>query len=236
MRKILFLVGLLALLGGTILYKLDYTSAPVMQERNLMSTVYVLNVVSPSAQGEMQPVSHGSGVVVQLRNGHVYLVTAYHVVDDLKDHPEYVLLISRSAFEVKGDRATIVVVDPLHDLAIVEVQSLPAAKAAYICTLTPEVFDRVVAIGSPGPLHVSPAEGIISDTDALFPTLLNNMNFPMIQHTATISGGDSGGGLFKYENGGWCLQGINTQAIGDHPSINFAVGVQYLLPLLHSIK
>lgn len=216
-------------------YVKEYTLAQARQsEQSLIRSVLVVNIFAPLGGGGFEPVGHGSGVVLrQSRNG-IIILTAAHVLRDVVEH-KLLISVSDDSF-VLGVEAQLLSVDKVHDLALISIKSLPyPVPSARICNKPPEVFDRVVAIGAPGPLAISPTEGIIADPAVVRPDLLHDMNFPMIQHTAFISGGDSGGPLYKLEGSYWCLQGINTQSVTESPQINLAVPIQYALPILETI-
>ena len=79
---------------------------------------------------------------------------------------------------------------------------------------------RVFAVGAPQGLELSISEGIVSQ--------LRGGKPPLIQTTAAISPGSSGGGLFDSEGR---LVGLTTLFIGGGQSLNFALPVEWLVDL-----
>jgi serine protease Do len=89
--------------------------------------------------------------------------------------------------------ATIARVDPEHDLALLDVPGFAARPVPLRPSAALETGERVYAIGSPQGLELSLSEGLIS-------SLRPYEGVNLIQTTAPISRGSSGGGLF--DNGG----------------------------------
>ena len=159
------------------------------------------NATSWSRQnGEVkQPISQGSGVVIQQG----YILTNYHVVEDGNDYQ--VLLPSGEYIP-----AQLVGSDSSTDLAVLKVESAELKPVAIGKSSELVVGSSVYAIGNPGGevLANTMTSGIVS---ALERTSVNSGNttreISYIQHDAPINNGNSGGGLFNV-NGE--LVGINT--------------------------
>lgn len=100
-----------------------------------------------------------------------------------------------------------------HDLAVLSVLNTPALRPISRATSEPPVGARVFAVGSPLSLQGTISEGIISQYRELDGSRL-------IQTTAAISPGSSGGGLF---NDRAELIGVTTLTISAGQSLNFAV-------------
>ena len=83
--------------------------------------------------------------------------------------------------------------------------------------VTLKVGDTVYAVGAPKGLELSLSNGIVSQLRSGPP--------PLIQTTAAISHGSSGGGLFDSEGR---LVGLTTLYIDDGQSLNFAMPVEWL--------
>src|SRR5664280_994647 len=151
----------------------------------------------------------GSGVVLSPEGD---IVTTYHVVE------------GGTFFEVRGswsdDPADSVPARPTscalsQDLAGLRIAAPRTPVPAKLGKKLPTVGERVFALGSPFALDGSLSEGIVSqlrqDNDRL-----------LIQTTAAISPGSSGGGLFL-ENGD--LVGITTLTLKGGQGLNFAVAI-----------
>ncbi len=131
----------------------------------------------------------GSGVVV----GHELVVTNLHVVSDARS-------ISVSWDEQRFD-ARLQKSDSRRDLAILHVPGLRQAPPRRRQVGTLRVGERVYALGSPSGLEQTFSEGIVSSIRK------GKDGLTHIQHTAPITKGSSGGGLFDDRGN---LIGINT--------------------------
>jgi S1-C subfamily serine protease len=109
-----------------------------------------------------------------------------------------------------------------HDVAALQVAggSLPALTTETI--EEPKVGDRVVAIGAPLGLENTVTEGIVS-------ALRNSGTMHIIQTTASISPGSSGGPLLN-EYGK--VIGLTTSTVRDGQSLNFVVSAKHISELL----
>lgn len=156
--------------------------------------------------------SQGSGVVV----GDRQIATNAHVIRG-----------ARGPITIRqGDsvwRAEVENVDEEHDLAILGVVlrrneqfSLPAVRRRTTSTLT--VGERVYAIGAPRGLERTLSDGLISGIPA-------RGDNAVIQTSAAISPGSSGGGLFDDQGR---LVGITTQTYRDSQNLNFVVSADYV--------
>jgi len=104
-----------------------------------------------SPQQKREALSYGSGFIFEDN----YILTNYHVVEDATE--VVVSLSDRREFV-----ANVIGIDPLSDLAVLEVdgQDLPAVNIGNSDEL--EVGDWVVAIGSPFSFDFSVTAGIVS--------------------------------------------------------------------------
>jgi tetratricopeptide (TPR) repeat protein len=176
-------------------------------------------VVFITAGGKLQ----GSGVSVKKANvltpstNGTLIVTNAHVVGDFKK----VSIITNKKTEFVG---AVVAVDSVSDLALVQIEGI----TLHTVTLEQNnnqlnIGDRVFAIGSPKGMSNSLSEGIISGIRQRGPT-------SVIQTTAAISKGSSGGGLFDRRGK---LVGITTFKIIDGENVNFAVHVKHVNDLIN---
>ena len=148
-------------------------------------------------QQRRESVSFGSGFI--LKNN--YILTNFHVVEDATE--VVVSLSDRREF-----KAEVVGVDPLSDLAVLEVdgKDLPAVNVGNSDKLN--VGDWVIAIGSPFSFDFSVTAGIVS---AKGRSIQNNNigNYvPFLQTDVAINPGNSGGPLFNLDGD---VVGINSQ-------------------------
>jgi Tfp pilus assembly protein PilF len=117
--------------------------------------------------------------------------------------------------------ARIAFLDSEHDLCGLRVEGLTAIPVNTRASLTLSVGERVYALGSPEGLELSLSEGLISG-------IRKFEGVSLIQTTAPISHGSSGGGLFDEQGK---LVGITTFAIKDGQNINFAIPTELVLGL-----
>lgn len=175
----------------------------------------VVSIVVSGRDGK--PQKAGSGVVIDTA-GHV--LTNYHVVE------------GGSFFDVRvasqGGRFRSFVARPAacapdQDLAEIELAAPTGLRSAKTASGQPEVGSRVYAVGSPLQLEGTLTEGVVSQVRDLDEQKL-------IQTTAAISPGSSGGGLF---NSRAELVGITTMSLSGGQNLNFAIslaGLRALVP------
>ncbi len=109
-----------------------------------------------------------------------------------------------------------------QDLVILRLENQQLRPATLGKSTSLSVGDKVVAIGNPMGLENSVSEGILSARRHLD-------GRELLQMTAPISPGSSGGGL--YDSHGR-LVGITTSTLRESQSLNFAIPVEQVLDLL----
>jgi len=165
-------------------------------------------------QQKREAVSYGSGFILKDN----YILTNFHVVEDATE--VIVSLSDRREFI-----AEIVGVDPLSDLALLQVEgkNLPQVITGNSDNL--KVGDWVVAIGSPFSFDFSVTAGIVS---AKGRSIQNNNigNYvPFLQTDVAINPGNSGGPLFDLDGR---VVGINSQIYsrsGGYQGLAFAIPI-----------
>ena len=175
-------------------------------------------------QQRRESVSFGSGFI--LKNN--YILTNFHVVEDATD--VVVSLSDRREF-----KAEVVGVDPLSDLAVLEVdgKDLPAVNVGNSDKL--KVGDWVIAIGSPFSFDFSVTAGIVS---AKGRSIQNNNigNYvPFLQTDVAINPGNSGGPLFNLDGD---VVGINSQIYsrsGGYQGLAFAIPINVAMDVADQI-
>ena len=175
-------------------------------------------------QQRRESVSFGSGFILK-RN---YILTNFHVVEDATE-----VVVSLS--DRREYRAEVVGVDPLSDLAVLEVdgKDLPAVNVGNSDKLN--VGDWVIAIGSPFSFDFSVTAGIVS---AKGRSIQNNNigNYvPFLQTDVAINPGNSGGPLFNLDGD---VVGINSQIYsrsGGYQGLAFAIPINVALDVADQI-
>lgn len=159
----------------------------------------VVVVLVRNAQGKA--VAQGSGVVI----GAGQVITNCHVTkegQDIEVHSGKKKLVATVRFN-----------DPDHDLCQLSVPGLTAPSVTVGTTKALKVGQQVFAVGAPEGLDLTLSEGIIS-------ALRHFDDSVLIQTTAPISPGSSGGGLFDSHGR---LVGITSYKMKEGENLNFAL-------------
>jgi serine protease Do len=175
-------------------------------------------------QQRRESVSFGSGFILKSN----YILTNFHVVEDATE-----VVVSLS--DRREYKAEVVGVDPLSDLAVLEVdgKDLPAVNVGNSDRLN--VGDWVIAIGSPFSFDFSVTAGIVS---AKGRSIQNNNigNYvPFLQTDVAINPGNSGGPLFNLDGD---VVGINSQIYsrsGGYQGLAFAIPINVALDVADQI-
>ena len=157
-----------------------------------------------------RPLRAGSAVVIAPGR----LVTNCHV------------LAKASNFVVKRDNvtygATLEYPDPGRDLCQIKVANFTAPPVTLAPAGGARVGQRVYAIGNPRGLENTLSEGLLSGLRG------GDGEARLLQTTAAVAPGSSGGGLFDTDGR---LLGITTFAARDGGSLNFAIPAEFLAEL-----
>ncbi len=146
------------------------------------------------------------------------LVTACHVVDGA-----IAVVVSQGQASIKINQI-LRDPDPTRDLCVLTSEQkfpLPAVEIVPINSV--QVGERVFAIGSPHGLELTLSEGLVS---ALRPKAPGEL--PMVQTSAPISSGSSGGGLFDAEAR---LIGVTDSVSPGGANLGFAYPAQWVMEL-----
>jgi hypothetical protein len=168
--------------------------------------------------GDNLPLAQGSAVVVAAGAA----VTNCHVLAKAK---RVSLQREKEAFD-----ATLELWDPKRDVCQLKVANLKATPAVLGDSSKVAVGQNVFAIGNPKGLELTMSAGLVS-------SLRRNPagQLVLIQTSAAISGGSSGGGLFDDQAR---LVGLTTigSVTGDAQNLNFAIPAQWVseLPQRHA--
>jgi S1-C subfamily serine protease len=163
-----------------------------------------------TAENGMEPVGAGSGVLLTPDG---YVLTNHHVVQD-RNRVRMTL--------TDGTRLGAVAVgsDPPNDLAVVRAEGsgLPYAMLGDSSAL--RVGQLVIAIGNPLGFQSSVSTGVVSATGRGMRSMDRRLIENVIQHTAPLNPGNSGGPLVDSRGR---VVGINTAIIAVAQGIGFAV-------------
>lgn len=162
----------------------------------------------------------GSGVILESTGNDSYVVTNAHVV---KGGIDSTVLVGGRSYPART-----VAEDEQLDLAVIKIsgERLKGVRAVRGSEPQVAVGDPVFAIGSPIGLSNTLSEGIVSGL-----RLRNGTS--LIQTSAAISKGSSGGGLFDAQGR---LVGITTFKLANGENLNFAVNTKHLAELFNSTQ
>jgi S1-C subfamily serine protease len=167
----------------------------------------VVTIVTADAAGNVRGL--GSGFVVRSDG---VIVTNSHVIADAD--AAVVLLADGQRAAVEG----VIAGDPERDFAVVKIRAHNLPTAALGNSARVEIGERVVAIGNPKGQLGTVSEGIVSQ-------IRSSAELTVIQHTAPISQGSSGGPLVN-EHGE--VIGVNTAVLAEGQNLNFALPIDYV--------
>jgi S1-C subfamily serine protease len=163
--------------------------------------------------GRRSPGGHGSGLIVTPDG---YVLTNSHVVHDARDVMVDLMDGRAVPARVAGD-------DPNTDIAVVRIHAPQLAHVPLDPGPPPRPGQLAVAIGNPLGFDSTVSAGVISAIDRALPGPGGRMLDGMIQHTAPLNPGNSGGPLVA-SNGR--ILGINSAMIGRSQAIGFAIPVE----------
>jgi serine protease Do len=182
--------------------------------------------------------AHGSGWVVVDSDGQNYIITNRHVVIEAQTVNVYIE--AADGTQTPYLDCPILYVDEVMDLAVCQ---FPKAQKVFktgfkIETAAPKDLTQVVAAGFPGfgsqPLwQVSP--GAVTNSQARVDPAYDYM----IQHSAPIDPGNSGGPLLVKDDTtalGYGVVGVNTSKAVQRESTNFAIPVKYVSAVLEKAR
>jgi S1-C subfamily serine protease len=188
-----------------------YTVPELVKEMSLG----IVHIAALDARGKTT--SLGSGFVVDT-NGTV--VSSYHLLDGAAGAQ-----IKTSDNEIY-DRVEVLDFDIRRDIIVLKIRPFRPLKAALRLAESDDVTigEEVAVIGNPEGLEASVSAGIVSGRRQA-------SGYQMLQTTAPISPGSSGGPLFNMQGR---VIGVTASQINDQgaQNLNFAVPILYLRPLL----
>jgi hypothetical protein len=151
-----------------------------------------------------------------------YLVTNYHVVADVVQHPDQYLA---EMVDGSGNAAALELMnlDVVHDLAILKAPA-PVQDAFAFATQSLAKGTRVYSLGNPYDLGSSIVEGTYNG-------LLENTLYEKIHYTGAINSGMSGGPAIL---GTGQVVGVNVSTSGDE--ISFLVPARYAAQLMKATR
>lgn len=232
-------------------YALDYTTnfqqdnTIITYDEDTLSVSDIANMLEPSLVaitnemvqdsffGETIGTSSGSGIIYDITNEGIYIMTNNHVVENSSN-----LLVNFSGTNLYP--ASIIGADADTDLAVIFIDD-QVVDSDDLNKLFPvqlgnsdliNVGDTAIAIGNPLGYNNTVTLGIISAVDRIISEDLNALS--LIQTDAAINPGNSGGALVNAKGQ---LIGINTIKISDTSveGIGFAIPINSAIPILKEL-
>ncbi|MEK7990318.1 MAG: trypsin-like peptidase domain-containing protein [Thiotrichaceae bacterium] len=207
-----------------------------------INLAYAENVVTSVEEGVVRIINHisenkrasGTGFVINANN---YVVTNHHVI---KNH--HILKVLDGGVELEHlKEARVIWASAEKDLAILHVPNLTPRKPLKLNASELEKASVVLALGFPGAADKLGNELDFvetSATDGRVSRLMRNTSwdhtselFDIIQHSAQINGGNSGGPLINQ-----CgeVVGVNTASAIDAQGIFYASHISSLIEILNA--
>lgn len=217
-------------------FKPSENATTVTEIANLVepSVVAITNqVVQESFFGLQRGTSAGSGVIFDISNEKIYIMTNHHVIDSSEelmvnfygDH------IYNAAIEGSDEETDLAVISVnIQDIDQTVLNTLTAIQLGDSDNL--QVGEIAIAIGNPLGYNNTVTTGIISALDREISDAINPLS--LIQTDAAINPGNSGGALVNQHGE---LIGINTSKIAETnvEGIGFAIPINAALPILKQI-
>ncbi len=174
--------------------------------------------------------SSGSGFVYVAPDGKNYIITNRHVIADAKTS-SVSFQNKEGVFNKTYSNLTILAADSDYDLAILAFPNdeRPFEKSIPFSKEELEDGESVYTAGFPGLLGKPSwqfGSGIITNPSVKVAELLNPDVSSVIQHSAQIDAGNSGGPLLvKNKKGNYRIAGINTWKITNRQDTNFSIPI-----------
>ena len=214
---------------------------------NVTPSVVAVGLYTPLEQSGNKVL--GTGFVV---DDGTKVITNYHVVSQILDPliVQHYVVISGSGSDVKAQKAEILKIDPVHDLALLSFENaLPAVTLAQSELLKPGVdiaftgFNIGAAIGLYPETHKGMISAITPDAvpaqnaDQLTVSVLKRLKQPELvyQLDATAYPGNSGSPVYALDSGK-VVAVINKVFIsqGKESALSSPSGISYAIPIKHA--
>jgi len=197
-----------------------YSNAVISVVDRAGPAVVSLEVSQKSGAGPFGGSGAGSGFIVTPDG---YILTNSHVVSGMRK-----IKVRTSSGEVTDAR--VVGDDPATDLALIRAEAAALAGAAaavpYLSidgALAPKVGQVAVAIGNPLGFESTVSTGVVSALGRSLRGRGNRLIDGVIQHTAPLNPGNSGGPLLDTRGR---VIGVNTAIIARSQNLGFAIAVE----------
>lgn len=225
--------------------KLNYTDAEKEAFEKTASTLFSNSYMSAARKLRQGLGGFGSGFLYRADNGNLYIITNKHVVRDAKSVQ---LTFKADGGDKTISNCSVIAKSDSMDIAVVE---FPATETGFV----PLSFDadRVVdgtsvwSAGFPG-LGDEPAwqlgNGVVSNDNLVNMELTDSVHIAVIQHTAQVDPGSSGGPLLVLKENSkdksvalkeYKVVGMNTWKAFHRENANFSLMAKDILKVVNNI-
>ncbi len=203
----------------------DIIAANIQVSATMYQTVVILPGITRTV------VSHatsGSGVLFAEDEDFYYALTNFHVLDPGNDDPVYQIMAFGDTIPAA---ATMVCFDRALDLAVLQFEKAGRTQPRLIDWTTRlsrkiNEGELVLAVGNPEGL-----ENNVTFGEFVRFVSVEDYSYPVIQHSATIDNGSSGGALVDVDG---ILVGINTWGSETDPLKSFAIPIYLVYVFLYN--
>lgn len=172
----------------------------------------------------------GSGAVVET-GGKRYVLTNRHVVGYAKEMTVEFLFRTDT---VKLEHCPLVSVSQESDLALIALPDWCVQPSISLAEGEIEDADDIVAAGFPG-LDKKPSWQLTKGSVSNAYLTIEEVKHPLIQHTASIDPGSSGGPLLRKTDEGYVLAGVNTMKAAYRENVGIAIPAAVIRSFLAGI-
>jgi S1-C subfamily serine protease len=208
---------ILALVAAFVIeiYKHEVHKRNIQDNKKAVATVFVYDK-------DKNPLGQGSGVFI---NASGLLITNYHVIDGADINKTIAKLSTGAQYSLRGIRG----VDKKLDIALLQFDGIETPHVVDLGDSDKLLSgDKVIVIGSPLGQENSISDGVIAHPARKILGLI------LIQFSAPISRGSSGGGLF--DGDGKAIIGITRGALqdtnGSAQNVNFAIPINLVKSII----
>lgn len=198
-----------------------------IRSTNLGVQVDLFNVVAGRFE-RMAGSSRGSGVIFAFEEGYYYAITNFHVIDP-QNYARATYTVISSHLDASFE-AEVVFYDESKDLALLRFfapeVSLPLMDITTRAEVPLRAGEFVLAVGNPSALT-----SLVTFGENIRLARVNDVDFPVILHSALIFPGNSGGALTDLEGH---LVGINTWTSRNDDERNLAVPLNEVLDFIRA--
>jgi len=241
MKFKIFIISILCILSNNSLFSepsirekiaiVEVSLNEVIKDKLLQAANYYQNNGSQNKAEWLNNISrgrYGSGFIVRSDTNELFLITNRHVVE----FADEISISFENSMEtiLEIDESSILYLPANFDLALVKVKNNKTILDSFVLPLNTEQLvdgQEIWAAGYPG-IDGKPvwqlSKGVITNHNVNINNLFNDSQNYLIQHSAPVDPGNSGGPLLrKDKNGVFSVSGVNTWKVTGRSNTNFSI-------------